>query len=521
MTMQSSDETIKPLLATNGSQDVLISNETMDLEQIELLEPSNSNGFPKAVYFIIGNEFCERFSFYGMKTILFKYFTGFLQFKESNATAAVHGFVMLAYFFPLIGGILSDTRWGRFRTIIYLSLIYCLGNIIMAVTAIPKVTGSPPHWWGAAAGLVLLAVGTGGIKPCVSAFGGDQFEPTQTGQIQLFFSAFYFAVNLGSLLSTFITPEIRATQCFGYTECYSLAFALPALLMIVATIIFISGSSIYKKIPPSGNVMLKVSQVIMRGMSTPTRRGDHWLDSTVAEYGDQMVQDSKKLLSIIFIFIPLPLFWSLFDQQSSRWVSQASLMDLSVDIFGSRWAFKPDQMQIINAVLILVMIPLFERFIYPFIDRFYRFYALRRMVAGMVLTGISFIIAAFLQKEIDKSQIETSGNARCVADCVFVGWQVPQYIVLTAGEILFSISGLEFAYSEAPTSMKSVCQAFWLLTVSFGNLLVAVIAGSNMFTDSAAEYIFFSVLIFLAAAVFSIMARFYKRASAVETSSDS
>eukprot|EP00158_Paraphelidium_tribonemae_P007267 Partr_v1_DN28174_c0_g1_i2_m55502 putative solute carrier family 15 len=484
-------------------------------------DPMNSStidrAYPKAVFFIIGNEFCERFSFYGMKTILYVYLKEYLRFEESRATSLLHVFVMFAYFFPLVGGALSDSYLGKFKTIVYLSLLYSVGNIVLAVTAIPGITGNPPHWWGAALGLFLLAIGTGGIKPCVSAFGGDQFHPSQVQEIQMFFSAFYFSVNFGSLLSTYITPEIRDLSCFGAKTCYPVAFGLPALLMIVACMVFIAGSKWYKITPPGGNVLAKVMSVVYAGLRTPSHsEGSHWLDSARSKFGRKAVHETKALLNVLFMFLPLPFFWALFDQQSSRWIEQAQRMNLDVPIFGAIWKIKADQMQIVNALLILVMIPLFQKGVYPLVNRLgIKSSPLYRMSAGMFLTGVAFIVTAILQLAIDKStlaeieQSDGSSTIHCVSGCVPIAYQLPQYVILTAGEILFSITGLEFAYSEAPDSMKSVCQAAWLLTVAVGNLLVAVVASSSMFNRAAYEFLFFAALIFAAMLVFMIMSRYY------------
>lgn len=125
------------------------------------------------MYFIVGAEFCERFSFYGLKTVLFLYLTDYMQLQESQATVMMHSFVMLAYFFPLVGGVLGDSYWGKFRTIAMFSLVYCAANVLIAVTSVPGITGQPPQMWGIVSGLILLAIGTGGIKSNVSSFGGD------------------------------------------------------------------------------------------------------------------------------------------------------------------------------------------------------------------------------------------------------------------------------------------------------------------------------------------------------------
>ena len=132
---------------------------------------------PRAVFFIISNEICERFSFYGLKAILALYLRNELGFDEGTATSLVHAFVMVAYAMTLFGGWLSDSVLGKFLTVVSLSLVYVVGSITLSVTAIPEIAGP----WGTAIALLLIAVGTGGIKPVVSSFLGDQFAPEELG----------------------------------------------------------------------------------------------------------------------------------------------------------------------------------------------------------------------------------------------------------------------------------------------------------------------------------------------------
>lgn len=211
--------------------------------------------YPKYILFIIGNEFCERFNFYGMRSkrwfiiiffaiinefsvnfflaILFRYLIDKLGLDVDTSTAYVHIFAMVTYFTCIFGGILSDVCLGKFTTILILSIVYVIGSTTISIGAIPSLNVMAGT---AAAGLTFIALGSGGIKPCVSAFGGDQFKlPEQTKQMESFFSLFYFAINAGSLLSTIITPTIRSNvHCFGDDDCYSLAFAVPAMLMAIS-----------------------------------------------------------------------------------------------------------------------------------------------------------------------------------------------------------------------------------------------------------------------------------------------
>ena len=453
--------------------------------------------YPRSVIFIIGNEFCERFSFYGMKAILPIYLTAYLLYSENRSTTIIHTFNFMAYFFTIFGGILSDSWLGKFKTILYLSIVYCIGSCVLAGTSFPALTGNPPTSWGMWIGLVLLSVGTGGIKPCVSSFGGDQFHPSQTRRIETFFSAFYWAINAGSVLSMFITPILRQdVHCFGQESCYPLAFGLPAFLMLIATVIFVSGFMFYKTTPAEGNVVLKVlkasnlalknkyrawrSRGVVEGGRSVTPRA-HWLDYADTEYSPQFLKDVQDLMGVLVIFIPICAFWALYDQQGSRWIYQAIMMGGSVNMFGRRFSIKPEQMGVANAILILAFIPIFNHAIYPGLNKLgIATRPLGRMLVGLILAIISFIMAGTLQFIINSRSVFAPSPVDpalrvCVGNCVHVLWQIPQYLVLTMAEVLISITGLEFAYSQAPPSLKSVCSASWLLTVAFGNLMVMIL----------------------------------------------
>lgn len=190
--------------------------------------------YPKSVFFIVSNEFCERFSFYGMRTVLTLYLGNTLNYDDSTSTVIYHVFTMFVYFFPLLGAILADSLLGKFRTIFYVSIIYALGQFLLALSAVPSI-GIPAREI-ALLGLFLIALGSGGIKPCVAAFGGDQFIlPQQQQQLSNFFSVFYFSINSGSLISSFLTPILRSNvTCFGDKTCYSLSFLVPAVLMSIS-----------------------------------------------------------------------------------------------------------------------------------------------------------------------------------------------------------------------------------------------------------------------------------------------
>lgn len=190
--------------------------------------------YPKSVFFIMSSEFCERFSYYGMRGVLAIYLKDYLHYSEHKATVIYHMFIVLCYFMPVFGGILADVWLGKYRTILYVSLLHVIGSIVLSFGSVATLSGTQREL--SLLGLLLIAVGTGGIKPCVSSFGGDQFVlPQQQRQLRSFFSIFYFSINAGSVVSSFLTPMLREYHCLGSNEdCYPLAFGLPAVLMILA-----------------------------------------------------------------------------------------------------------------------------------------------------------------------------------------------------------------------------------------------------------------------------------------------
>ncbi|XP_059676868.1 solute carrier family 15 member 1 [Gavia stellata] len=660
-------------------------------------------GYPLSIFFIVINEFCERFSYYGMRAVLVLYFKYFLQWDDNLSTAIYHTFVALCYLTPILGALIADSWLGKFKTIVSLSIVYTIGQAIMSVSSINDLTdhnrdGSPDnvsvHIALSMIGLILIALGTGGIKPCVSAFGGDQFEDDQEKQRSRFFSIFYLSINAGSLLSTIITPILRAQECGIHSKqrCYPLAFGVPAALMAVALVVFIIGSRMYKKVQPQGNIMIQVSKCIgfaiknrFRHRSKQFPKREHWLDWASEKYDKRLIAQTKMVLKVLFLYIPLPMFWALFDQQGSRWTLQATTMDGN---FGAI-QIQPDQMQTVNPILIVIMVPVVDAVVYPLIKKCkINFTPLRKITVGMFLASLAFVAAALVQVQIDKtlpvfpaagqSQIKiinlgtdgatvrfepqlqsvnvmsmestgymtfetsllrsltvTSGNKtttqvikfsggnrytlrvkntateilaellfdnvvskpeegnnlirfinnfpntinvtmgdtsfgaltplsasnyslfpggrnnkimvtgnsihcsvtskafgfgsaytivinKCSGDAldviysedippntVHMAWQIPQYFILTCAEVVFSVTGLEFSYSQAPSNMKAVLQAGWLLTVAVGNIIVLIVAGASKLSEQWAEYVLFAALLLAVCIIFAVMAYFY------------
>jgi len=442
---------------------------------------------PRQIPFIIGNEACERFSYYGMRNILTVFLIDWLlrndlpgqSQREASAKFVFHMFVFGVYVTPLLGGFLADRFLGKYRTVLYISLLYCAGHACLAMFH--------DHPKGFYAGLVLIALGSGGIKPCVSALVGDQFTAENKHLVNKVFAIFYWSINLGSFFASMLIP--KTLRLFGP----ALAFGVPGILMGIATLIFWLGRNQYVKIPPTGKNPHSFVAVVQSALKNRGRLGS-FLDGARVEHPDEAVEGVKAVFRVLSIFAFIPFFWMLFDQKASTWVVQARSMDLRV----GTWNFEPSQMQLVNPALVMLLIPVTTGIVYPFFKRLgWELTPLRRMPIGMALGATSFVIAGLLNVPVASGQK------------ISVVWQVLPYVVLTIGEILVSVTGLEFAYTQAPLTMKSVIQSFWNLTTAAANLAVAL-ASAFVFFSGTALFFYYAGFAYLAAAGLALVARRYK-----------
>lgn len=392
--------------------------------------PKATTGMPSGIPHIIGNEAAERFSFYGMRTILTIFMVNYLwlmgdtpgnRLSDVEATEKFHHFVSLVYLTPLLGALLADVFFGKYRVIVVLSIVYCLGHASLALMG---MAGETTMWLGM--GLWLIALGSGGIKPCVSAHVGDQFGSQNRHLVPQIFNWFYWSINLGAFLSTLLTPWLL--EWYGPHW----AFGVPGVLMAFATILFWVGRWKFVHIPAKGVLFIR----------------------------ELFTWDSiKAILKLCSIYAFVAVFWSLFDQSGSSWVLQAENMDRQ--FLGIDWL--PSQIQALNPILILTFIPLFSYVVYPLINKVFPLTALRKISIGLFLMVISFALVSIAQEKID-----AGGNPS-------ISWQLVAFIALTASEIMVSIVCLEFSYTQAPKSMKSLIMALFLFAVSLGNIVTAQI----------------------------------------------
>ena len=457
---------------------------------------SDVNHFPSQVKFIVGNEACERFSYYGMRSILAGYITGTvmqggLGQTADKSTEIIHMFVSANYFMPLFGAWLSDKFIGRYNTILWVSLFYCAGHGVLACSDF--VGGVDGKLWCLFAGLALIAFGSGGIKPCVSAFMGDQFKPEQSHLLQKAYGAFYWSINLGSFFSFLVVPWVKNHHG------YSWAFGVPGILMAIATLIFWLGTKHYVRVPPSRETKTAgFFKVVWYALTSAKDPGKGFWSAARSRFSEREVDAAKSVLPILGVFALVPPFWSLFDQTNSTWVLQGEKMQ-AFDFLGLH--IGAEQMQSANPLMVMILVPLLTLLLYPRLGRFAS--PLRRMSYGMFLAAFSYVIVAGLQQRID------AGAHLSVA------WQTLPYLVLTTAEVLVSTTGLEFAFREAAPEMKSLIMSFWLLTVTVGNLLVAFITktfsgGGGEASVTSGRFMMYAGLSFVVAILFSAVATFYR-----------
>ena len=436
-----------------------------------LTSPLKQKTMPKGIPYIIGNEAAERFSYYGMRTILVVFMTQYLLGRDGNlapmsqeeAKGYYHLFGSAVYALPALGAIISDAWWGKYNTILRLSVVYCLGHLALALAETRL---------GLAVGLSLIAIGSGGIKPCVTAHVGDQFGTDNQHLLSRVIGWFYFSINFGSFFAKLLTPFL--IKHYGP----HIAFGLPGLLMLIATALFWMGRNEFVHIPPKG------MEVVREAFSKDGLRA------------------VGKLVIVMLFMAP---YYALFEQQGSSWILQAEKMDLTIPIFG---ALLPSQVHAANPLLVMLLVPAFEYGLYPAVNRVVKVTPLRKMGFGFFLVASSFLVCAHVEQLIAAGERPT------------VYWQLFAYVLVTAGEVMVSVTSLEFFYTQAPRKMKSLVMSVKMFAVSLGNLFAAGVNfvimnpdGKTSKLPGASYYLFFVGVMVTTALIFIPVARAYKEKS--------
>ncbi|XP_011029471.1 PREDICTED: protein NRT1/ PTR FAMILY 8.3-like [Populus euphratica] len=514
------------LLLQNKNNGLHTGDGSVDINGTAVLKQKTGNW--TACSFILGNECCERLAYYGIATNLVTYLTGKLHEGNVSAAKNVNIWAGTCYFTPLIGATLADAYWGRYWTIFVFSTIYFIGMCTLTLSAtIPVLKpaecigslcppATPGQYGVFISGLYLIAFGTGGIKPCVSSFGADQFDdtdPKERVKKGSFFNWFYFSINIGCLVSSSLMVYIQDKAGWG------LGFGIPALFMGIAIAIFFSGTPLYRFQRPVGSPITRMCQVVVasfhkRNLEVPqdssllyetqekhsTIEGtwklahsnelkcldkaaimseaeinggdfsDPWRLCTVTQ-----VEELKILIRMFPIWATGIVFSAVHAQMSTIFVEQGMLMDKTIGSFN----IPPASMITIDVISVIFWVPIYDRIIVPiarkFTGRERGFSELQRMGIGLFISMLSMTAAALL--EIKRLQLVKElglvGDAAAVPLSIL--WQIPQYMLIGTAEIFTSIGQLEFFYKQSPDAMRSLCTALALLAASLGNYLSSFI----------------------------------------------
>lgn len=454
-------------------------------------------GMPRSVPFIIGSEIAERFSFYGLRSIMVTYMAvaffnptlnpALTAEADAKANEMSHLFVTLAYFMPLVGAVMADWFFGKYRVILFVSVIYTFGHFILSISGNSFSIFST--------GLIIIACCAGGIKSCVSANVGDQFNRSNEHLLSKAYGWFYMSINLGGTLAPLFIPLLK--KYYGP----EIAFGVPGILMAMATVIFFLGRKKYTNVKPAGIKRENFFTISIYALVKLFSRkpGQKVWDAVGEKFSAKSIDGIKAVYRVLAVFAFTPIFWALWDQNLSEWVLQATRLDLTI---AGDFKILPEQINFINPLFLVLLIPVFNSLIFPFLEkRGIKVSPLSKIGAGLVIIGLSFVIIALLQEKID-----AGGHPS-------VWWQILAYVLLAASEILVSVTCLEYAYTHSPKSMKSTMSALYLLGISAGNLIVGLINGNivdkgffSQFTGAKYYWFFIGVLV-VSIVLFMIIAK--------------
>ncbi|XP_042010200.1 protein NRT1/ PTR FAMILY 8.3-like [Salvia splendens] len=508
-------------LVESGSDGLYTGNGSVDFKGNPVLKSKTGNW--RACPFILGTECCERLAYYGIATNLVSYLTKYLHQGNAAAATTVTTWQGTCYLTPLIGAVLADAYWGRYWTIAAFSTLYFIGMCTLTASAtIPYF--KPPECVDSACpsastaqyaifffGLYLVALGTGGIKPCVSSFGADQFDdtdPVESVKKGSFFNWFYFSINIGALISSSLIVWIQDNAGWG------LGFGIPALFMGFAIASFFSGTSLYRFQRPGGSPITRMCQVLVASFrkcnldvpddsnllyelpdkssaiqgsrkllhtdelkcldkaavisEAESERGDYsnvWSLCTVTQ-----VEELKILIRMFPIWATGIVFAAVYAQMSTMFVEQGMVMDTAIGSF----TIPAASLSTFDVISVIFWVPMYDRVLVPvakmFTGKDRGFTELQRMGVGLFLSILCMSAAAIVEIFRLSYVVDTEAAAP-----MSILWQIPQYFLLGAAEVFTFIGQLEFFYDQSPDAMRSLCTALSLLTTALGNYLSSFI----------------------------------------------
>ncbi|GMN51801.1 hypothetical protein TIFTF001_020948 [Ficus carica] len=478
---------------------------------------SISGGWRSAA-FTIGVEVAERFAFYGIASNLITYLTGPLGQSTATAAANVNAWNGAASLLPLLGAFVADSFLGCYRTIVVASLFYILGLGLLTLSAFaPSSSGSdcetnditscsPPLFQVISFffSLYLVAFAQGGHKPCIQAFGADQFDgehPEECKAKSSFFNWWYFGISMGSLVTMSIVSYIQDNLS------WALGFGIPCIAMVVALLIFLLGTTTYRFSIPHNEKgpFVRIGRVFVaafrnRRATTSSAIGTEeesggfllhqnseqfkFLNKALIasnhlneEYGRVCsvaeVEEAKAVLRLVPIWTTCLIFAIVFAQPSTFFIKQGATMERTVF---SGFEIPSASLRCIISLAILIFVPIYDRILVPIARTFTEnpsgITVLQRIGTGIFLSIFTMIIAALV--EIKRLQISKEYNLVDKPSSTIpmsIWWLVPQYLVLGIADVFTVVGMQEFFYDQVPKELRSIGLALYLSVIGVGSFL--------------------------------------------------
>ncbi|XP_010562656.1 PREDICTED: solute carrier family 15 member 3 [Haliaeetus leucocephalus] len=472
----------------------------------------------------------ERAAFFGITANLVLYLTsGTFGWGGTQASRACLFLLGASYLLSPVGGWLADVYLSRYGTVVLSFLLYLLATCLLPVTTsldgrlsacgqLPAATirncswhhggtcrGQPPEQYCAPtiySGLLLLALGISSVRANLTPFGADQVRDQGGDATRRFFNWFYWSINIGAVFSLLVVAFVQQNISFlaGYL--------IPVACLALAFLIFLLATPTFVTKPPTGSqvsAMIKLALQICgctrlggTGARLSTRRweaGDPLPNSRAQPGAPSPEEDLAnfrvlvRILPVMLTFIP---YWMVYFQMQSTYYLQGlhlhipSIFRHSQDRASTLqgYTFPDAWLLLANVVVLLVLVPLKDHVIDPFLaKRRLLPSALKQMALGMFFGLASILTASILEREQlqyvrhNQTVLQLVGKDRYLAATLPIWWQVPQYLLIGVGELFASIPGLEFAYAEAPKSMKGAIMGLFFFISGVGSLL-----GSGLLT---------------------------------------
>ncbi|KAF3328011.1 protein NRT1/ PTR FAMILY 8.3-like protein [Carex littledalei] len=461
----------------------------------------------KACSLIMCTEFCVCVVYYGVGRNLSVYLK--TELFEDSVTAAAQASTWQGTCFAttLIGAYVADSYWGNYLTLVSFLVIFFIGLVLLTLSTSLSILKHSPV--ASFLGLYMIAFGAGATKPCMSAFGADQFDTADTTAMGSFFSFYYLTITIGALFAGTVIVWIQDN--YGWT----LGFGVLTIVLGIGFTNFISGSKFYRYRKPIGSPLTRMCQVIVAATRkfnldlpkdesllhnateksgirklestpefrflnkasivsasdfTPTGTSNPWSLCTTSQ-----VEELKSILRLLPIWTTFILFASVSTQESTVFVEQGMFMNPRLGSLN----IPPASLTTFDVLAVIAFTPFYDKIIVPVARRFTGkdrgFSHLQRAGIGLFFAVLAMVSAAI----VETKRLEVATNEGLVHETVAVSmsilWQIPQHVLVGVGEVFNQIGMLEFFYDQAPDSMRSLCLALALLTIALGGYVTSII----------------------------------------------